>query len=88
MPRLKYNYTDDNFIDVDRDAPKDRMIKLKNNALHIKQEGMFGHWFVFFDKGQVPERLRGAYTSASEARKEAMAYLSSKGRTDEIIQNP
>ena len=84
--KIKYQYEED-MTDPDRDLPKDRQIKLKNNILHIRQEGMYGHWFINFDKGQIPDSLKGAYTTPEYAQKEALAYLSSKGRLEDIVSS-
>lgn len=70
--------------DRPNDAPGVQVIKLKNNVVYLKKTDPFGHWTVNFDKGQMPERLQGAYLSDVDARRAVMDYLRQKGRLEEV----
>ncbi len=65
---------------INRDG-RYRMLELDNNKIHFRATDPYGHWYVNFDKGQMPEYLRDAYTSFYEAEKAVRAYLKEKNRT-------
>lgn len=53
-----------------------RTIKLPDgNKLNIKRNDPYGFWTIHFHAGQVPEHLRGQYTSIDIARREVDLYL-------------
>ena len=58
-----------------------------NNKLRVKRGDPFGFWFISFERGQIPEKLSGAYTGAEEAIKAVKAYLLEKGKTANEITN-
>lgn len=70
--------------DVKRDLPAVKRIELENNTIYIKKTDPYGFWTVNFDKGQMPENLRGSYTSFSDAEREVLTYLRNKKRLKEI----
>jgi hypothetical protein len=57
-----------------------RVIELDNNKIHFRAKDPYGHWFVNFDKGQIPDSLKSAFTSFYEAEKRVLAYLREKNR--------
>jgi hypothetical protein len=67
-------------LDPSRDLGKIRTIELGNNKIHLKQKDPYGFWHVNFDKGQVPNKLKGAYTDFVMAERDVRAYLAEKGR--------
>jgi len=68
----------------DTDLMRHRKLILKNNVIHFKQDGQYGLWTVNFDKGQVPERLKGQYTSPQLALDAVNVYLRDKNRLEEV----
>lgn len=70
-------------VDYDDIDVNERLISidLGNNKINMKRTDPYGFWTIGFDKGQVPEKLRGLYTSAEVARRAVTAYLDEKGRT-------
>ncbi len=68
------------FVDVDgtKDLGNKRSMTLENgNKIHIEQFDPYGFWRVHYDKGQVPEKLRGHYTSFDRAMVDVKSYLAS-----------
>lgn len=57
-----------------------RVIDLGNNKIYMKQTDPFGLIYVNFDKGQMPDKLKGAYTSFEYAKRAIDQYLSEKKR--------
>lgn len=65
----------------DKDLSLDRTMDLGNNVVHIKKEGPYGFWFISLEKGQLPNQLKGSYTSFLEAEKAvSFYYINEKGR--------
>lgn len=64
-----------------RDLPNRRETTLKNNTLVVQKDPLYhGLWRIHFNKGQVPAKLSGAYTSFKLAQEAAEHYLSQKKR--------
>lgn len=69
------------FIADTKDLLKVRTITLKSgNAINIRSEGPYGFWYISWERGQLPENLKGAYTSATEAENAVGTYLAEKGK--------
>jgi hypothetical protein len=63
------------------DIPDDRIITLSNgNKLHVVRGGRWGHFTIHYDKGQVPETLKGTYTTFEAAMLAITTYLTSKNK--------
>lgn len=69
-------YTD---YDADR-ADRKRVIDLGNNKIIMKQTDPFGLIYINFERGQMPDNLKGAFTSFDYARQAVERYLNSKKR--------
>lgn len=66
--------------DLVQPEPNVRSLVLDNNKLNLKREDPFGFIYISFERGQTPDRLKGAYTSFEEAAKQAKLYLQEKNR--------
>ena len=65
----------------DKDLSNDRTMKLNNNMVHVYKQDPYGFWFVKLEKGQIPDKLKGAFTSFYEAEKAVTYYYrDEKGR--------
>lgn len=66
-----------------------RVIDLGNNKIYMKQTDPYGFIYINFDKGQLPEDLKSAFTSFEYAKRAIDQYLSRKKRgrvvTDETF---
>ena len=72
---------DFNDYDTTKDLPNIRKVTLSNgSSLTLKREDPYGFWSVHYEKGQVPERLKGLYTSPHEAMKDITNYLEATGK--------
>lgn len=80
MPRYRYTVEEapEPIDDPVRDLSPQRSIEVDGNKLNITRRDPFGWWYISWDKGQLPERLTGAYTSFELAYKEAENYLKQK----------
>lgn len=66
----------------EKDMANERTVLLDNgNKIHMKRYDPFGHIKINWDKGQMPQKLRGEFTSFDEARKAVSRYLSDLSRT-------
>lgn len=74
-------FSTDDYQDV-RDLPDKRIIKLSTgNKINIEKQGPYGLWYIYYAKGSVPDELKGAYTTPSEAEKAVQVYLNKKNLT-------
>lgn len=56
-----------------------RTVDLDNgNKVHYKKDPRFGFWTVNFDKGGIPEVLKGQYTQVQYAEKAVEAYFAKR----------
>lgn len=84
MPTVKQNFvplTFDDILDEDYDKEhqgKFRKVELENNTVHIRCEDPHGFWYVSLEKGQVPDFLKGAYTSFDQALRDVNIWLKNK----------
>ena len=65
--------------DDDR-ASRVRTIDLGNNKIFMKQTDPFGLIEISFERGQIPEELKGSYTGFDYARRKIETYLNNKKR--------
>lgn len=84
MPAPRGNFVPfelDDILDEDYDKEhmgKRRKIELDGNVVHIDCEDPYGFWYVKLKKGQVPERLKGAYTTFDAALTAVNTWLKNK----------
>jgi len=57
-----------------------RVLDLGNNKIYFKYTDPYGFIQVNFDKGQMPESLKGSYTSLDAAKIAVKNYLANKKR--------
>jgi hypothetical protein len=68
-------------LSPDKDFPKQRSIELSNgNKINVTQTGPYGFWVVSYNKGQLPEEMRGHYTSYTQAEIAVNQYLQNKSK--------
>lgn len=70
----------DQHHDPVRDRPLRKEWDLGNNKLIAEPKDPHGFWWVHFAKGQVPEKLQGAYTTIHQLEKAVEGYLEEKKR--------
>lgn len=73
------------FTMVDNESDKDysrvRTLDFGTNRIHIECTDPFGFWYIKIERGQLPEKLRGAYTEFDKAEAAVKHYLAEKGKT-------
>lgn len=63
-------------IEGDKDLGNKRSLTLENgNKIYFERKDPYGFWYIHYDKGQMPEKLRGAYTSYDRAKLAVDSYL-------------
>ena len=63
----------------DKDLSKIRTIELDNgNMLIVENKDPYGFWYVHYEKGQLPKRMQGAYTTWEYALAAVKRYLAEK----------
>lgn len=86
MPMKSENfrpYTFDDIFDEEYDKEhtgKYRKIEVEGNVIHIRCEDPYGFWYVSVEKGTIPDRLKGAYTSFDQALRDVNLWLKDKKR--------
>ena len=70
----------DEFFDPEKDTPRIKTLELDNNKMLLKRTDPYGFISVHFERGQVPESLRGNYTTWEAAHAAVDQYLKEKGR--------
>lgn len=84
MPAPRSNfvpYTLDDVLDDQTEfenGGRHRTIDIDNNIVNIKCEDPHGFWYISLKKGQLPEKLKGAYTSFDLALHDVNIWLKSK----------
>lgn len=68
-------------FDPQKDDPRVKFIELDNNKLVMQRTDPYGFITVHFEKGQVPDSLKGHFTTWEAARLAVTQYLHHKGRT-------
>jgi hypothetical protein len=64
-----------------KDIPNERRIDYgAHNKIKLTRKDPYGFWYVSFERGQLPEYLKGAYTTYSAAEAEVMKYIAKQGR--------
>lgn len=69
-------------FDPEKDYPRVQTIELDNNKLVMKRTDPYGFIYISFERGQVPEHLKGAYTTWEAAKSAINGYLADKGREE------
>lgn len=74
----------------DRDILYDQVIETNNNKIHVKA-GEYGLWEIYFEKGLMPEELKGKFTTATLAKSKVYNYLEKKNKvvtkTIELVED-
>lgn len=67
-------------VDPKKDMPTSRPMGVEAIDFVVKQrlEDPYGFWWIGREKGQVPEELKGAYTSPDRAQEAVRVYLNKK----------
>lgn len=78
----------DEFHDPSRDDPRVKVIELDNNKLVMKRTDPYGFISLNFERGQLPESLKGQYTTWEAARAAVENYLTLKGREEVTPPEP
>lgn len=70
----------DNFVEVDKEAARRKVVDLGNNKIITERTDPFGFWKIHFEKGRMPEMLQGQYTSYEAAQRDIDVYLRDKDK--------
>jgi hypothetical protein len=55
-----------------------RSIPIGKNILHARREDPYGFWTMHFERGEVPDELKGTYTTFDHCLKRIQIYLKKK----------
>lgn len=72
------NITDNDFKDL-------VTIETNKNTLSIEKKGPHAYWYLYLQRGQLPEAFKGAYLSKEEALIDAVKWIRSKDQTIKTI---
>lgn len=83
---MKAIISDHDSVDELRDTPNMHVIRIDHNKLILERTDPYGFWVIHYEKGQLPEKLKGSYTSYEEAKKAVTLYLLSiKKKIREVV---
>lgn len=60
-----------------------RVIEVGKNKLFLKRTDPYGFIYINYERGELPEVLKGAFTSFDEARRKIENYLDSVNRLEQ-----
>jgi hypothetical protein len=64
-----------------KDLDSKRSLTLENgNKIYIERKDPYGFWDIHYDKGQIPDSLKGKFTSYDRAEHAVKVYLSEKAK--------
>lgn len=69
---------DELFDNAEKDLSKVRVIEYEGNSITIAQKDPYGFWYLHQHTGNLPNSLKGAYTSYPEALKAAENYITNR----------
>lgn len=70
----------------DKDLSTDRKFVFDKNVLHVRRTDPYGFWHCQYEKGPIPDELKGSFTSFDEARKVIETYFNrTKKEIKELI---
>lgn len=70
-----------------RDLSRTRVLDLENgNSYILEAKDPYGFWYVRAAKGNVPEHLKGAFTSFAKAEEAVKLYLDQQN-SEKVTQN-
>jgi hypothetical protein len=76
---------------IDLTQPEDRVrfVEVGNNKLFMKRVDPYGFVYLNYERGELPQELKGAYTSFETAQIGIQKYLAAKGReaSEEKVAN-
>lgn len=84
MPKINESFvplTLDDVLDEEYDEEHRghfRKIEIENNTVHIRRQDPYGFWHISLSKGQVPDRMKGAYTNFEMALTAVNIWLKNK----------
>lgn len=70
----------DEHFDPERDDPRTKVIDLGNNKLMMKRTDPYGFINIHLEKGQIPEYLKGNYTTWEAAKIDVDKYLAQRDK--------
>lgn len=68
-------------VDPDRDLLPKRTYEIAHNKVYLERQDPYGFWYFRLDKGQIPEWMRGAYTTVIDAERALTKYLEERNKT-------
>lgn len=85
MPKKQFenfvNLTLDDIFDPEYDKEhtgSKKKIELDGNTVHIETRDPYGFWHLSLEKGQLPEKYKGGYTTFTQALNAANEWLRNK----------
>lgn len=70
----------------DKDLSNERVFDLGTNKIRVIRTDPYGFWHISFERGQLPKKLKGNYTSFDQAEKAVRAYLTEREREIKSIK--
>ena len=72
-------------FDPNRDDPRTKVIDLGNNKLMLKRTDPYGFINIHLERGQLPEYLKGNYTTWEAARSDVDKYLAERTKVSKDL---
>jgi hypothetical protein len=65
-------------VDPERDEPDEKIWNLGFNKIRFRREDPFGFWYISLEKGNLPEPMKGSYTTLQYAENAANVWIHNK----------
>lgn len=73
-------------VDRERDLSKNRVVKLEDGTkVIIRMTDPYGYWSIHYEKGRIPEDLKGSFTDFNMAVQKVKTYFQSKGKAVDTV---
>jgi hypothetical protein len=66
------------FNSTNKDMPNLRIREVGNNKIRMERKDPYGFVYLSYERGPLPEELKGSYTSFDEANKAVDVYIRNK----------
>jgi hypothetical protein len=75
-------------MDIQFEQPEEnvRVLEVGKNKLYLRRKDPFGFIYINWERGELPDMLKGAYTSYDEAKKKIANYLDAQSKVEMVTQ--
>ena len=72
-------------FDMTDQVENQRTIETNGAKIFINRKDPFGLWYIAFERGELPEWLKGAYTSVERATADINVYIEKHAKREKKV---